>query len=214
MAHTVSTTAPVGAAVGDEWYNPSNNKFYKWFIVGGTSPQWVDQTTLSSGTSGGSGATGATGPTGLSGLTSFTGNTIAIAARFVNVSETVTLNGITLGSVGNTQLDFDFSNAAIVLFTANTAGNWQTNFRLSSVTSLNTALANGESVTATIYATQGQYAYYSTATLIDNAAVTVKWQDGYSPVGGNPYSTDVYTYSIIKTANATYTVLGSQSRFV
>jgi len=213
MAHTVSTTAPVGAAVGDEWYNPTDNKFYKWFIVGGTSPQWVDQTTLSTG-AGTGGATGATGPAGPAGLTNFTGNTTTITARFVNVSEVVGLNGIALGSAGNTQLDFDFSNAAVVLFTANTVGNWQTNFRLSSVTSLNSAMANGDSVTATIYATQGQYAYYSTAALIDNVAVTVKWQDGYSPIAGNPYSTDVYTYSIIKTANATYTVLGSQSRFV
>jgi len=213
MAHFVSTTAPPVAAVGDEWYNPTNNKFYKWIIVSGTSPQWIDFTP-GAGSSSVGGATGATGPAGPAGLTNFTGNTTTITARFVNVSEVVGLNGIALGSAGNTQLDFDFSNAAVVLFTANTVGNWQTNFRLSSVTSLNSAMANGDSVTATIYATQGQYAYYSTAALIDNVAVTVKWQDGYSPIAGNPYSTDVYTYSIIKTANATYTVLGSQSRFV
>ena len=62
-------------------------------------------------------------------------------------------------------------------------------------------------------ATQGTTPYYANSLLIDGVTVTPRWQDALSPTGGNASSIDIYNYTIIKTANGTYTVLGSQSRF-
>jgi len=48
---------------------------------------------------------------------------------------------------------------------------------------------------------------------MDGSSVTPKWQGGTAPTAGNASSVDVYAYTVIKTANATFTVLASQSRF-
>jgi hypothetical protein len=41
--HTVSTTTPSTAGnLGDEWYNPSNNKWYKLFANSGTTVRWTE----------------------------------------------------------------------------------------------------------------------------------------------------------------------------
>jgi hypothetical protein len=57
--------------------------------------------------------------------------------------------------------------------------------------------------------------YYPTAFQIDGATagVTVRWQGGSAPTSGNTNSIDSYTFTIIKTASATYTVIASQTRF-
>ena len=43
LKHVVSTSEPVGSALGDEYYSPSSNKLYKQLAVSGTSVQWVEQ---------------------------------------------------------------------------------------------------------------------------------------------------------------------------
>jgi hypothetical protein len=43
--------------------------------------------------------------------------------------------------------------------------------------------------------------------------VTPVWQGGSAPAAGNVSSIDVYTYTVIKTAAATFTVLASQTQF-
>jgi hypothetical protein len=44
--HTVSTTIPSTAGnLGDEWYNPSTNKWYKLFANSGTTVRWTEVST-------------------------------------------------------------------------------------------------------------------------------------------------------------------------
>jgi hypothetical protein len=74
-------------------------------------------------------------------------------------------------------------------------------------------LADGESITVSVAMTQGATAYYLSAYQIDGTAVTPKWQGGSAPASGNPSGIDVYTFTIIKTATDTYTVLASQTEF-
>jgi hypothetical protein len=62
-------------------------------------------------------------------------------------------------------------------------------------------------------ATQGVAPFYTTGFTIDGAAVTPKWLGGAAPTGGNSSGIDSYSFTIIKTASATYTVLASQARF-
>ena len=79
---------------------------------------------------------------------------------------------------------------------------------------MNTALATGQSVTMAVLTTQGSTAYYNTAVQVDGttSGVTTKWQGG-APTAGNASGIDVYTYTITKTASATYTVLASLTQF-
>jgi hypothetical protein len=43
--------------------------------------------------------------------------------------------------------------------------------------------------------------------------VTPKWSGGTAPTEGNTSAIDIYTFTIIKTASATFTVLASQTKF-
>jgi hypothetical protein len=63
--------------------------------------------------------------------------------------------------------------------------------------------------------TNGSTAYKPAATsvTIDGVTVAPKWNGGTAPSTGNASSIDVYTFTIIKTASATYTVLATQSKF-
>ena len=228
MAHIVSATQPPSGALGDEWFNPTTNKFYKLVAVGGTSVQWLDYTpvvinagasivisannTISSTATGGGGAATNAEST-FTAKQIFQGNTIATALKLINAAEQVYLSGISLGSSGNTTVNIDLANSSVYYFNTSSSNNWNINFRLSSTMSLNNALATNESISAVVMATQGATPYYANSLLIDGVTVTPRWQDALSPTGGNASSIDIYNYTIIKTANGTYTVLGSQTRF-
>ena len=228
MAHIVSITQPPSGALGDEWFNPTTNKFYKLVAVGGTSVQWLDYTpvvinagasivisannTISSTATGGGGAATNAEST-FTAKQIFQGNTIATALKLINAAEQVYLSDISLGSSGNTTVNIDLANSSVYYFNTSSSNNWNINFRLSPSTSLNNALATNESISAVVMATQGATPYYANSLLIDGVTVTPRWQDALSPTGGNASSIDIYNYTIIKTANGTYTVLGSQTRF-
>jgi hypothetical protein len=78
---------------------------------------------------------------------------------------------------------------------------------------LNTLLATGESISASFLVTNGATAYYNSVVNVDGSAVTPKWQGGTAPTAGNASSIDVYTYVIVKTASATFTVFASITKF-
>jgi hypothetical protein len=63
--------------------------------------------------------------------------------------------------------------------------------------------------------TNGATAYYNTTVQVDGttSGVTTRWQGGTAPTAGNASSVDAYSYTIIKTASATFSVFASQTRF-
>jgi len=91
--------------------------------------------------------------------------------------------------------------------------NAQTANRTINLTGVNSALATGQSVTVSVLATQGSTAYYFNAYQVDSSAVTPKWSGGSAPSAGNASGIDVYTFTIIKTADATFTVLASVTQY-
>lgn len=105
------------------------------------------------------------------------------------------------------------TNKNVLYYTGTATANWTFNVRGSATVTLNTLMDIGQSLTVVFMNTNGTTAYYPTAFQIDGTAVTPKWFGGTAPSAGNASSVDVYTYNIIKTASATYTVLASQSRF-
>lgn len=110
-------------------------------------------------------------------------------------------------------INYDITTQSVLYYTSNASANWTVNFRASSGTSLNTALATGQSATVAFLVTQGATAYYNSAVQVDGSSVTPKWQGGTAPTAGNASSIDAYVYTIIKTGSATFTVLASQTRF-
>lgn len=110
-------------------------------------------------------------------------------------------------------INYDVATQSIVYYTTNASANWTMNFRANSGATLNSLMATGQTITVTFMATQGATAYYNSAVTIDGAAITPKWQSGIAPNAGNVNSVDTYTYAIIKTGNAAFTVLASQTRY-
>jgi len=108
-------------------------------------------------------------------------------------------------------INFEFDTASIWYYTTNATANHTLNFRYSSSVSLNTALATGDSITAVWLNTNGATAYYPSAITIDGNAVTPKVPAAIT--AGNASSIDAYSFTIIKTASATFTVLETQTKF-
>lgn len=99
-------------------------------------------------------------------------------------------------------------------YTTNASANWTLNFRGNSGTTLSSLLATGDAITIVFAAAQGTTAYRPTTFQIDGSSVTPLWQGGSAPTAGNASSTDVYVFTILKTAaTPTYTVFASQTQF-
>jgi len=108
---------------------------------------------------------------------------------------------------------YDVIANGVQYIAANSTANGTINFRGDSTTSIDSFASVGQSITCALLITNGSNAYYPTAFQIDGVAVTPKWQNASAPTGGNANSIDTYTFTIIKTASATYTLLASQTRF-
>jgi len=125
------------------------------------------------------------------------------------IRETITVSAT--ASTGTIQ--YDASTQAVLYYTTNASGNFTLNFRGTSGISLNTLMNTGESLSLTFLSTQGATAYYNSAVTIDGNSVTPKWQGGSAPTSGNASSVDSYTYVVVKTGSAAFTVLASQTKF-
>ena len=119
------------------------------------------------------------------------------------VYEKVTTATSTTGTIA-----FTTTAQGVALFTANQTANRTVDFQ-----QVNNTLAVGQSVTCAVLLTQGSTAYYLNAYQVDGSTVTPKWSGGSAPTAGNASGIDVYTFTIIKTADATFTVLASQTQF-
>ena len=105
------------------------------------------------------------------------------------------------------------TNKSVTYYTTAATGNWTFNVRGDGTTTLNSILDTGKSLTVVFINTNTGTAYYPTGFQIDGTTVTPKWQGGTAPTSGNANSVDIYTYAIIKTASATYSVFASQTKF-
>ena len=145
------------------------------------------------------------------GTQSFTGTSAKLAIVLNDAAEVATVT--TTAATGT--IAYDITTQSVLFYTSNASANWTVNFRASSGTTLNTALATGQSVTVAFLVTQGSTAYFNNSVQIDGttSGVTTRWQGGTAPSAGNASSVDIYSYTILKTANATFSVFASQTRF-
>lgn len=149
----------------------------------------------------------------LAGTETFTNKTLTSPATTNQLATTIR-ETITVSATASTgTINFDASTQAVLYYTTNASGNFTLNFRGTSGISLNTLMNTGESLSLTFLSTQGTTAYYNSAVTVDGTSVTPKWQGGTAPTSGNASSVDSYTYVIIKTGSAAFTILASQTKF-
>jgi hypothetical protein len=109
--------------------------------------------------------------------------------------------------------NFDVQTQSVQYYTSNASTNFTLNVRGDGSTALNSVMSTGQAITIALLVTCGSTAYYPSALTIDGSSVTPKWQGGTAPSSGYASAVNVYVYTIIKTASATFTVLASQTKF-
>jgi len=129
--------------------------------------------------------------------------------KIQSVAEKVT----TEATAATGTVNYDVLTQAVWNFTTDAAANWTLNIRGDGSTSLDSIMDTGESITIAHIVKQGGTPYYNSAVQIDGSSVTPEYQGGSAPTSGNASSLDVYSYTIIKTGSATFTVLASQTQF-
>ncbi len=141
----------------------------------------------------------------------FTGSTSVPAEIARNIVEPVTVSA----TAATGTIALYPSTQSVLYYTTNASANWTVNLTWSSGTTMNTALSTGQAVTVVFMATNGSTAYYNNVVQVDGSTsgVTTKWQGGAAISAGNVNSIDIYTYTVIKTGSATFTVLASQARY-
>ena len=118
---------------------------------------------------------------------------------------------ITAGKLSD-NLNIDLENGMVHHFTTAETAAATPNIRVSSSVSLNSMMAIGETITLSVITTAGANGFSANWT-IDGAAVTEAWNGGSAPSAGGSSGKDFYTLNIIKTADATFTVLANVSNF-
>ena len=106
-------------------------------------------------------------------------------------------------------INFDAVTQGVLYYTSNASANWTLNVRGSSGATLDSILATGDAITVAFLVTNGSTAYRHTALTIDGSAQTVLLSGGTAPAAGNASSVDAYSFTILKTGSATYTVFGA-----
>jgi hypothetical protein len=139
----------------------------------------------------------------------FTGTSSIISSKFVNA-----LEGVTVSATAATgTINYDVTTQSVLYYTTDASANWTVNFRGSSGTSLNTAMSTGEAITVVFLVTQGSTAYYNSAVQVDGSSVTPKYQGGTAWSSGNASGVDAYSYTIVKTGSATFSIFAAQTQF-
>lgn len=145
------------------------------------------------------------------GLQTYSGTTTNAAMKTLNMKEAATVSS----TAATGTVSFYLTTQSVLYYTLDASGNFTVDFRASGSSSLDSIMNNGESISATFLCTNGATAKYNSAVTVDGTGtgVTTKWQGGSAPTSGNASSVDAYTYVIIKTGSATFTVLASQTKF-
>ena len=117
---------------------------------------------------------------------------------------------VTAGKLSD-NLNIDLANGMVHLFTTAESTTAVPNIRVDGSTSLNSVMAIGESVVVTLITTANASAYSAQMT-IDGSAVTENWIGGSAPSDGGSSGVDIHSFTIIKTANATFTVIANHSK--
>jgi len=101
--------------------------------------------------------------------------------------------------------------AGVWYYTSNATANHTLNFRGDGSNTLNSILTTGDAVTVLWLNTNGATPYYPNVYQVDGttSGVTVNWSGGTAPSAGNASGIDAYSFTIVKTADATFRILAA-----
>ena len=125
-----------------------------------------------------------------------------------SIAEKVTVSGSF-----DSDIDFDTQTQGVVLSTASATANYTINLRGSASASLDSVMDVGESITVAYISKNDNVTYFNSTVKVDGVAVTPIWSGGSAPTDGNTSSNDTYTFTAIKTAGSTFTVLAGKTQF-
>ena len=117
---------------------------------------------------------------------------------------------VTAGKLSD-NVNIDVENGMVHLFTTAESTTSTPNIRYNGSTALNAKMSIGQSVVVTLITTANASAYSAQMT-IDGGAQTERWIGGSAPSGGGSAGVDIHTFTIIKTADATFTVIANHSK--
>ena len=143
------------------------------------------------------------------GTQTYNGSSSALGAVFKNTAEPVTI--VASGASGT--INYDVTTQSIIYYTSNSSANFTMNFRGSSGTTLNALMSTGQSVTVVFMNTNGSTAYYNNTIQVDGSSATVKYNGSTAWSSGNASDVDIYTYNIIKTGSAAFTIFANKANF-
>jgi hypothetical protein len=125
------------------------------------------------------------------------------------INERATITGTGAGA----NVNFDTLTQTVLYYSAASTANSTVNIRGNSGTTLNSLMSTGQSTCVALFLTNTGTAYYPSTIRVDGVTVTPLWQGGIAPTGGNTNSVDVYSFNVIKVADATFAVFASQTQF-
>ena len=147
----------------------------------------------------------------------YMGNAVTNTANVVNTNHDTRFGGflregvkVTAGKLSD-NANIDVENGNVFLFTTAESTTSTPNIRYNASTSFNSKVAIGEAVSVTIVTTAAA-AGYSAQLTIDGGAITENWTGGSAPSDGGSSGVDIYAYTIMKTADATFTVIATQTK--
>ena len=91
----------------------------------------------------------------------------------------------------------------------NAANSFTYNLRINSSTSVNSVMAEGDTLSFTLISANNNTARYMTAFKIDGTTITPEWSGGSAPSAATGSGFDVYSFTCIKTGNAAFKVFAS-----
>ena len=152
--------------------------------------------------------------------------------RFETTTSGVTITGVgicTSLSIGPGILQEDFHNYGTALTgtynhdvvthgmvldsTVAASASFVINLRGDGSTTFNSLMNVGQTTVLTVYSVSSNASYYLTDFQIDGSSITEKWNGASAPSAGTGSGTDVYTFNIMKTASATFSVYANFSNF-
>ena len=107
--------------------------------------------------------------------------------------------------------NIDLADGNVHYFTTQESTTSTPNLRVNSTTMLNSVMEVGETVAVTIITTAGSGGY-SAALQIHGNNQTVNWVGASAPAAGGSSGVDIYNYTIIKTGNSAFTVIGNLTK--
>jgi len=112
-------------------------------------------------------------------------------------------------------ISYDVTAQQVLFYTSSATADWTINITGNATNDLNALLGVGQSITIVHMVTIGANEFRNTTVQVDGTGtgVTTRWSGGVAPAIGHTNSVDSYSYTVIKTANDTFSVFASLTEY-